>query len=273
MSVLPRSAVQNSTVMQAVTSVRTRLETASSNARVTTVLNRFRSTDKSEPATGSSRETGVTDSTAPTAQQPTDSDGTTAPTRSLESSVIYRLIQRGQGFVTTSWLYDWLTAEPEPEVIVIDLRETRTVGMVLTVLDRILMRAKRDLLPAFPTATVTRGGYWLQSRVVDRPLRVVSIGLAIVANIGLLSTLAGSEDPITPMTLFLLAALLLAARGFQSTMSLAELTSTSWYQRTRSMLIAAFEPPDPPAAAHSDQDTAESDHTETASDPAESDRV
>lgn len=37
-----------------------------------------------------------------------------------------------------SWLYRWLTAEPEPEVVVIDLRETYTVGPVLAVLDRCL---------------------------------------------------------------------------------------------------------------------------------------
>lgn len=37
-----------------------------------------------------------------------------------------------------SWLYRWLTAEPEPDVIVIDLRETWTVGPVITVLDAVL---------------------------------------------------------------------------------------------------------------------------------------
>lgn len=35
-------------------------------------------------------------------------------------------------------LYRWLTAEPEPDVIVIDLRETYTVGPVVALLDRLL---------------------------------------------------------------------------------------------------------------------------------------
>jgi len=35
-----------------------------------------------------------------------------------------------------SWLYGWLTAEPDPEVIVIDLRETYTVGPFVRLLDR-----------------------------------------------------------------------------------------------------------------------------------------
>jgi hypothetical protein len=37
--------------------------------------------------------------------------------------------------VRNSWLYGWLTAEPEPEVIVIDLRETYTVGPFIAALD------------------------------------------------------------------------------------------------------------------------------------------
>lgn len=41
------------------------------------------------------------------------------------------------GWVRGSWLYDWLTAEPEPEVIVIDLRETYTVGPIIAALDRV----------------------------------------------------------------------------------------------------------------------------------------
>lgn len=36
-----------------------------------------------------------------------------------------------------SWLYRWLTAEPEPEVIVIDLRETYTVGPLIAALGRV----------------------------------------------------------------------------------------------------------------------------------------
>lgn len=36
-----------------------------------------------------------------------------------------------------SWLYRWLTAEPEPEVVVIDLRETYTVGPLIAALDRV----------------------------------------------------------------------------------------------------------------------------------------
>ena len=36
-----------------------------------------------------------------------------------------------------SYLYRWLTKEPEPDVVVIDLRETYTVGPVIALLDRL----------------------------------------------------------------------------------------------------------------------------------------
>lgn len=40
--------------------------------------------------------------------------------------------------VRNSYGYRWLTREPDPEVVVIDLRETWTVGPVIRVLDRLV---------------------------------------------------------------------------------------------------------------------------------------
>ena len=191
--------------------------------------------------------------TPSTAGEPTRTD--TRPSSSRQSvtrSRTYALGRRGRRFVTSSWLYEWLTAEPEPEVIVIDLRETRIVGAVLGVLDRVVTRLTQDLLPALPSATATRVSYWLRNRAAARPLRIVSIGVALVANLGLLVVLTGESDPLQPATLLLLAMLLAAARGFRSTISWTELTNTTWYQRTTSALAAAFEPPEPPEPA-SDQ--------------------
>ena len=37
-----------------------------------------------------------------------------------------------------SFLFHWLTKEPEPEVIVIDLRDTYTIGPAIAVLDRLV---------------------------------------------------------------------------------------------------------------------------------------
>jgi hypothetical protein len=37
----------------------------------------------------------------------------------------------------SSWLDGWLTTEPDPDVVVIDLRETYTVGPLIAALDRV----------------------------------------------------------------------------------------------------------------------------------------
>ena len=54
-------------------------------------------------------------------------------------STVFSAFRRGGQWIadatTHSFLYRWLTKEPEPEVIVIDLRETWTVGPFITLLD------------------------------------------------------------------------------------------------------------------------------------------
>ncbi|RLM89971.1 hypothetical protein [Haloarcula sp. Atlit-7R] len=45
---------------------------------------------------------------------------------------------RASEFVRESYCYRWLTKEPDPEVIVIDLRETYAVGPFIALLDRIV---------------------------------------------------------------------------------------------------------------------------------------
>ena len=203
------------------------------------------------------------EATSPTAGDPPAMDTLTPKSRqSVTRSRTYALVRRGRRFVMSSWLYGWLTAEPEPEVIVIDLRETRIVGAVLGVIDRVVTRLTHDLLPALPSATATRVSYWLRNRAAARPLRVVSIGVALLTNLGLLVVLAGESDPLQPVTLLLLALLLAAARGFRSTTSWAEITNTPWYQRITSALAAAFEPPEPPHSAGDQSVTSTTDATD-----------
>lgn len=65
--------------------------------------------------------------------------------------------------ISGSYLYRWLTAEPDPEVIVIDLRETHTVGPVISLLDSIL----DALAPGYR-----------QSRLADGVNAVAALGAA-----------------------------------------------------------------------------------------------
>lgn len=56
-------------------------------------------------------------------------------------------------FVRNSWLYNWLTAEPEPEVIVIDLRETYMIGPFIKLLGWAIEKAT----PWYRDSTLKRG--------------------------------------------------------------------------------------------------------------------
>ena len=58
-------------------------------------------------------------------------------------STTQALATRTSMFICSSYSYRWLTKEPEPEVIVIDLRETRTVGPILAILERVIEPVER----------------------------------------------------------------------------------------------------------------------------------
>jgi hypothetical protein len=91
---------------------------------------------------------------------------------------------RFAALLTESWLYRWLTTEPEPAVIVIDLRETRTVGPVLALLDRLLEWATP---------------YWRQSRLHDGVIALERAGERVAATRAgqLLARLLVPPDPPT----------------------------------------------------------------------------
>lgn len=92
--------------------------------------------------------------------------------RALSGSRFITAVKTGVGraetFVRNSWLYGWLTAEPEPEVIVIDLRETWTVGPFITVLDWAIERVtpwyRQSTLKRVVDGVVVLGGRAAETR-------------------------------------------------------------------------------------------------------------
>ena len=159
----------------------------------------------------------------------------------LERAVDRSLLVRGTRRVETTlsrWfrgsrIVQWFLAEPDPEVIVIDLRETYTVGPVLRGFERVFGATSRIGERTGATAALSHAS----SRVVAQPLRVAGYLLLIVALGGLTAALA-SNGSIGGWLIFLGIALL-ATRERRSA---SELAAT----RVGAALIAAFEPPDPP---------------------------
>ena len=141
-----------------------------------------------------------------------------------------------------SFIYRWLTAEPDPDVIVIDLRTTWSIGPLIAGINRTVA----ELTPGVSTSTITALGERLVSVVQRRPIKIVSLFVLLAVFVGLLAgALTGGLS--TPAVVFLLGAAVSAVIGLRSTTTLEELTET----RTAKLLVAVFEPPEPPETPES----------------------
>ncbi len=144
---------------------------------------------------------------------------------------------KGTDVLESSFAYRWLTSEPDPEVIVIDLRETRALGPLIRGVDRV----GRGLEARSTTSTVVGYVRWFVSAVQARPIQAVSacvlaavlVSLVLVVSVGLVSE---------PLLLGQLLVAGLATLGLRSQSSLGELLES----RVGQLLVAAFEPPEPP---------------------------
>jgi len=208
--------------------------------------------NRSRAPSGEPVETTDPESSTPTERSVTDlSDSGTDTDETSESGVYtsalsYRLVSGVHRFVESSWLYRWLTAEPDAEVVVIDLRETLSAGPVLAQIDRRI----RDFTAVMPTSGGLRRGYRLRDGFRAHPIRIVSFGALVVILVGFLGIVA-TGGPVGIATFGLMIGLLVAARGTQNRTPLSEITDTGWYQT----LADTFEPPAPPEGPPSDQPT------------------
>lgn len=139
--------------------------------------------------------------------------------------------------VSASWLFQWLTKEPEPEFVVINLKDTVSVGPVIAVLGQYV----RWYVPASHRSTAYRTVERLHQSLIAAPIRAVSIviGATILTNLGY--TLAIGE-PTESGTIVRMILLGLSALGTRISMSWDALTETRFVQITINILT----PPGPP---------------------------
>lgn len=136
-----------------------------------------------------------------------------------------------------AYLYRWLTKEPEPDVIVIDLRDTLSVGPVIALLDYIISR----LIPASHRSRLIQTVHHLLSTFKSTPIRYTSILLLIALSTNVvLSFVTGSPSQLGVIIQLILIGVFLA--GTQVRLSWPEVIET----RPVQLLIAALEPPEPP---------------------------
>ena len=140
-------------------------------------------------------------------------------------------------WVLSSWLYRWLTAEVEPNVVVIDLRETVTVRPVL-----VAIGASIDVFTTGRrTSTTWQSFERARERFVDAPVRYASLfALFVLLGATAASVVRGalSAGGIWPRLVLAVAFLL----GTRIDRSWADVRTS----RPVQLLIAALEPPEPP---------------------------
>jgi hypothetical protein len=157
--------------------------------------------------------------------------------RAVQGSRLGRLGQWLAGAVRDSYLYQWVTAEPDPDVIVIDLRETWTIGPAIRLLDAGIDR----LAPAVRESRIAGAVQMGVTITRQQPAVVAGLGLLIMgALVGVTSvatgTLGTSRFTLTAVTL---VAGIFATRERRSWTELRE-------TRPVGLFLAALEPPEPP---------------------------
>ncbi|WP_135806358.1 DUF945 domain-containing protein [Halorussus marinus] len=152
-------------------------------------------------------------------------------------STLARAGRRLGRYVRNAALYRWLTTDPDPDVIVIDLRDTYAVGPLVALLDRVGPVVERVWL----ASGLRELGAETTTALRDAPIRAVSFvaALGVFANTALVG-LAGSLS--TEAILVRVVALGLALAGTRITAPWDALARA----RSVRLLRAALEPPEPP---------------------------
>jgi len=143
---------------------------------------------------------------------------------------------RVESWVRQSALYQWLTAEPDPEVIVIDLRETLTVGPFLRVLDWLVTRLG-DAAVDSRVVGITQRSITMTRAAPLRAVGLVTVVLAVVvASSGLLG---GVSMMRLAVGVGLAVGGLIAMQDERDWATLRETQPVT-------LMIAALAPPEPP---------------------------
>ncbi|XGI82711.1 hypothetical protein ACEU6E_05345 [Halorutilales archaeon Cl-col2-1] len=153
----------------------------------------------------------------------------------------------------SSWLYRWLTAEPEPEVVVIDLRETLTVGSLIELVDR----AVSFLVPAWVRSRVHATVSETYAYVRDETVR--SISLVVLASVLVNTSVSLVLGDLTNTGFVLRFGVgSLSVLGVRSHVSWDEIAES----KPAKLLIAVLEPPEPPRDSQYERQVSADDREE-----------
>lgn len=137
--------------------------------------------------------------------------------------------------VTNSFVFRWLTAEPEPDVVVVDLRETWTVGPFIALLDWLVPHGLR----MWHGSTSKRAVERTATAFRDAPVQLVSVVVLAALFVTLVLTWGSVSTASLAVRLFVAA---LALVGLRVTWTWEELVES----RAGELAAALFAPPEPP---------------------------
>ena len=164
-------------------------------------------------------------------------------TTAADEASVRSLTTTLQRYITGSFGYQWLTAEPDPDVIVIDLRET----VIGTLVIRPLEWTTETITDASSDSRLVEPMHTLYRATHTNPIRL--LGIAGLSSIPLLFALLALTGQLSiPTTAGLVVLGTAAGLATRARWSLDELLET----RVAKALIAAFEPPAPPERASTD---------------------
>lgn len=164
-------------------------------------------------------------------------------TRWYRGSRLERTLARFAFVVRESRIVRWLTAEPDPDVIVIDLTETKTVGPVIALLDRFVPHVER----AWNDSVVESGLARIATTVRTAPVRLTS---AFVLGVILVLLALNWSSASTTERALLLAGAVPCILGLRVTWTWDELTAS----RAGRLATAILTPPEPPRDESLDED-------------------
>lgn len=150
------------------------------------------------------------------------------------ASRLGRFVRGVERVTRQSWLVRWLTAEPEPDVIVVDLSETWTVGPLIRVVDATLPPLARG----WRGSAVRRGIGRAANTFRAAPVQLTSAVVLAALLVGVARTWSSATDVSLALACFLAAA---ALAGLRVTWTWDELVE-SWIGRLAAALLLPPEP-------------------------------
>lgn len=152
-----------------------------------------------------------------------------------------QIVSRGQQVTITlrqwihnAWGYQWLTAEPEPTTIVINLRESMALVPILHLFELFVPQESRVV----QMCVSYYRGMTIQRRVRTAPIRIASVVILCITLVGfLLSAVAGSLELVKGVILLIVATASLV--GLYDTRSWSELCESE----TANAIRELFTPP------------------------------